>query len=98
MRINYSGVESCCVDLEGCLKRIKEIHDDCEAQIKKIKSGSVWMGPASEGFVARGQKTINTCRIMERSLQNMILYIRRCANNYKKVDDDAMNIINQYKF
>lgn len=98
MKMDYSGVEHCCTELEASLRRIKAIHDDCEEQIKKINSGSVWAGPASEGFVSRAKKTIQTCRTMERSLINLIAYIRSCQANYKKVDDSIIKMMNQVRF
>lgn len=98
VKFNYTGVENCCTELEASLRRIKAIHDDCEAQIKKINSGSVWAGPASEGFVSRARQTIQTCRTMERSLMNLIAYIRNCQANYKKVDDSIIKMMNQFKF
>lgn len=98
MNMNYSGIENCCLKLEACLARIKDIHDDCETQIGKIKGGSYWAGPASEGFVERAQKTINMSRNMETSLQNIIAYIRHCSANYKKVDDNIMKSLGNFKF
>lgn len=98
MKMDYSGVENCCAELEACLRRIKSIHDDFEAQIKKIKGGSVWAGPGSEGFVEKCQKTMTICRNMETSLQNLIRYIRTCKQNYQRTDNSIEQMLNQFKF
>lgn len=98
MKMDYEGVERCCQELEACLARIKDIHDDCEAQAKKIKGGSYWAGPASEGFAEKIQKIINKCRNMEKALQNIISYIRICKVNYMKVDDSVKSALNKFKF
>ena len=96
MKMDYDGIESCCAQLEASLRKIKAINDDCENQISKIKNGSVWYGPASESLVAKGQKTIASCRTLEISLQNIIAYIRGCSSNYQRVDSTIMNQLGNF--
>lgn len=98
MKMDYSSVESYCSELEASLRRIHAVHDDCEAQMRKIKGGSIWGGPASEGFVSRLEKTMTTCRIMEQSLLHIINYIRSCVARYKSVDDSIISMMKDSKF
>lgn len=87
MKFDYDRVSDIVDNLNTILRNIDNILDDFDSQINRISNGSIWEGPAAEGFVSRSKKFSRVSRNYENSLRNIIVYIVNCSNNYNDMED-----------
>lgn len=93
IKFNYAEVENYCNEMYKLLDELKNVDESFKSSIKKIRSGSIWKGKASDGFVRRCEKTANVCDVMEEALKNAILFVIECSENYSSSESSIMNRI-----
>ena len=93
MQFSYTRVNEYIRQLKLCLKRINEIKAEYSTQIKKVKGGSIWKGPAATGFTEKGDITIKGLNELEISLKNSIIYLETWSENYKDLENKIQSAI-----